>query len=134
MSSEYLKKSKAPAGFAMSRGWHWIRQICSAEHFLQFINEPFCHRMVNILARGLGELFESEPVSNHLRQVDLSRLQDFRGLVPSAPQPSPEDPSDVGVFEDNPVGNVDSSPRSSSTPGRGHQSDWNRRQVQSVRP
>src|SRR6267378_3113894 len=56
---------------------------------------------------GLGELFQRKPMSNHLRQIDLSRLQHFRSLVPCAPQPSPEDAPDMCIFEYNPVGHVE---------------------------
>src|SRR2546427_4736090 len=54
-----------------------------------------------------GEVLERKPVSNHLRQIDLPRLQNFRSLVPGTPQSTPEDPSDVCVFENDPVSHIE---------------------------
>src|SRR5260370_22994420 len=54
-----------------------------------------------------GELFQGKPVSNHFREVHFSSLQHLRGLVPRTPQSTPEDPSDVCVFENDPVRHIE---------------------------
>jgi hypothetical protein len=55
--SEHPKKSKAPAA-PMLAGAGIAQSEVSAEHFLQLIDETFRHRMVDILAGCLGELFK----------------------------------------------------------------------------
>src|SRR2546422_7929282 len=56
---------------------------------------------------SLGELFQRKPVSNHFREVYFASLQYLRCLVPRTPQSTPEDPSDVCVFENDPVRHIE---------------------------
>ncbi len=56
--------------------------------------------------KRLGKLFEIEPMSYQLRQVDLARFQYCSCLVPGSEEPTAEDAPDVSILEDNPVGYV----------------------------
>jgi hypothetical protein len=57
LNTGYLKNQK-PRLLHYEPGLETHHTKASTEHFLQFINKSFRHRMVNILARHLGELFE----------------------------------------------------------------------------